>query len=288
MKRNSLLPLYFALSLAPSTFATGAGEIAQEFTMKDYYTQADVRLSDFEGVLVLDFFAWWCGPCRTSSPVLVEEVEKYYGDNGGNANGVQVDVVGVNIESQLKSNTDEFIADAGMHRVADDSASLQAFSQFTIRNAIPLFVVINCVKDSPSHDQFEVLYVSEGFPGSSTIRSQIDNVEAAPSSPDGDGFITGASELGGQWYNHIWFGSFYSKGSDWYYHETLGWIYIRPTDTDSAWMYLGGNAGWGWTSSTAYPFIYQHSATPTWLYYQRGSRAPRYFYNFGSGSWGTD
>jgi len=41
-----------------------------------------VHLSDYKGkVIVLDFWATWCGPCRASFPKMQELVEKYKDKN---------------------------------------------------------------------------------------------------------------------------------------------------------------------------------------------------------------
>ena len=51
-----------------------------------------------------------------------------------------------------------------MEDVADDFSRV-AWRQFNKSNGIPLFVIINGVANSPSHDQWEVLYNGAGYPG---------------------------------------------------------------------------------------------------------------------------
>jgi peroxiredoxin len=62
---------------APGTAA--AGKHAPDFTATDL-TGKEIRLSDFAGkVVVLEFWATWCPPCRSSIPGLVA-LQNRYGD----------------------------------------------------------------------------------------------------------------------------------------------------------------------------------------------------------------
>jgi cytochrome c biogenesis protein CcmG/thiol:disulfide interchange protein DsbE len=60
------------------------------YTLKDVNGR-DVRLSEFKGkVILLDFWATWCGPCKVEIPWFVEFQEKY-GPAGLQVVGVSVD-----------------------------------------------------------------------------------------------------------------------------------------------------------------------------------------------------
>jgi thiol-disulfide isomerase/thioredoxin len=60
------------------------------FTLKDVKNQ-EVRLSDFKGkVILLDFWATWCIPCKTEIPWFVEFQERY-GPAGLQVVGISVD-----------------------------------------------------------------------------------------------------------------------------------------------------------------------------------------------------
>ena len=54
-----------------------AGAVAPDFPMKDIAGK-DVRLADFKGkIVILDFWATWCGPCLASFPHTQEVAAKY-------------------------------------------------------------------------------------------------------------------------------------------------------------------------------------------------------------------
>jgi thiol-disulfide isomerase/thioredoxin len=60
------------------------------YTLKDV-NDRDVSLSDFKGkVILLDFWATWCGPCKVEIPWFIEFQEKY-GSAGLQVVGVSVD-----------------------------------------------------------------------------------------------------------------------------------------------------------------------------------------------------
>jgi cytochrome c biogenesis protein CcmG/thiol:disulfide interchange protein DsbE len=78
-------------------FAVGAEELCDararraklDFTLRDVAGN-DVRLADYSGhVIVLDFWATWCAPCRVAIPDLVEIYERYR-DRGVVVLGVSV------------------------------------------------------------------------------------------------------------------------------------------------------------------------------------------------------
>jgi len=61
-----------------------------DFVLKDMHGQ-DVRLSDYKGkVILLNFWATWCGPCKYEIPAFVELQEKYR-DQGVAFLGLSVD-----------------------------------------------------------------------------------------------------------------------------------------------------------------------------------------------------
>ena len=90
------------LSLSLSQFDASAQDImgkkAPDFELEDV-NGSKVSLDDFEGkVVILDFWAVWCGPCQVSLPLFQSLADKY-GSRG-------LEVIGLHVEDRTPP-TDE-------------------------------------------------------------------------------------------------------------------------------------------------------------------------------------
>ncbi|HXH23602.1 MAG TPA: redoxin domain-containing protein [Vicinamibacterales bacterium] len=83
--------------------AVGGAEVGEparlDLTLKDM-NGADVTLSSFQGkIVLLNFWATWCGPCRVEIPDLVKLQERYRDD---------LVVLGVMVQDKMDENVPEF------------------------------------------------------------------------------------------------------------------------------------------------------------------------------------
>jgi cytochrome c biogenesis protein CcmG/thiol:disulfide interchange protein DsbE len=94
---KSLRPFTFLASVALALAVTATGlraDPAPAFTLQDTNGKT-VNLSDYKGkVVILDFWATWCPPCRAEIPNFVE-LQKEYGKQGLAVIGVSLDEGGV-------------------------------------------------------------------------------------------------------------------------------------------------------------------------------------------------
>ncbi len=75
---------------APKSAGSKAKAANLDLTLKDMHG-ADVRLADYKGkVVVLNFWATWCGPCQTEIPELIE-VQNEFKDKDVVVLGISID-----------------------------------------------------------------------------------------------------------------------------------------------------------------------------------------------------
>ncbi len=89
-------------ALLPAALSLAAAPLKQGDTFPDLAKfNLEGTLPDTKGKVVLvDFFASWCGPCKESFPVM-QELHKKFGDQG-------LTIVAVNLDKK-KSDMDDFL-----------------------------------------------------------------------------------------------------------------------------------------------------------------------------------
>ena len=96
----------------------GKRQEAPDFSLKDIDGKT-VRLSDYRGkVILLDFWATWCGPCKMEIPWFME-FERKYKDRG-------FAVLGLSMDDEGWQSVKPFIQEFGMNyriMIADEHTS---------------------------------------------------------------------------------------------------------------------------------------------------------------------
>ena len=134
MKYNLTLRIFVILSIMMLLTFSGCSSDTEEEPVKaidapdftlDSVTGENITLSDFKGkVVLLDFWATWCGPCMQSIPELVR-LHKRYSDKGVVLLGVSMDTMAQADDEQLK----KFMATFNIkyHVMRDDGVVSKAY-----------------------------------------------------------------------------------------------------------------------------------------------------------------
>lgn len=122
----------FLFAPVPADATPQLGQPALEFKVTSTTGQT-ISQDNYRGhVLILDFFATWCQPCRRSIPHLVE-MNRKYGKQGLQILGLSVDEDG---ERVIKTFTDEFRVNYPL-ALAGDSTTVD----FGIRSVPVMYLI---------------------------------------------------------------------------------------------------------------------------------------------------
>ncbi len=190
-RHPALLALLLWCEIEPASAQT-PNQKAPDFQLPRWAAADNVKLTDFAGeIVVLDFFAYWCGPCRQASAELEGGIQKYYAAKKGNPHGATVRVLAINIERDNPKLTDKFIKTAGLELVANDfdGALLDKLGGA----ATPFIVVIDGTRATRDNADFRVLLKQEGFKGTKPLRDVIDAIKPPARPPQAGTFIEPAT-----------------------------------------------------------------------------------------------
>ena len=123
-----------------------------ELTLKDINGR-DIRLSDYRGKLVLvNFWATWCPPCRTEIPDLMK-LQRDYGSRG-------LQVIGITYPPQRLAEVRRFVRRAKVNYPVG-LGTKKTKLLFTSSETLPMTIVIG--KDGRIRDIIEGIMLPEEF-----------------------------------------------------------------------------------------------------------------------------
>jgi hypothetical protein len=137
------------------------GDVVQNFTLTDRSTGGSVDLYSLEGkIIFLEWFAHWCPFCQVAASQIGPGVVNHFRDAGGNRDGLEFLHVALNLQAGQESQTQAFINRYDLGEVWNDFNGIVG-RRFGSNQ--PIFAIINGVADSPSHQQWELILVQNGY-----------------------------------------------------------------------------------------------------------------------------
>lgn len=162
--------LLFACLSAFGLFSTVARADTLDFSLPEWGRETELGLQDCKGeIVVLDFFAFWCDPCRESMPKIEQGIGEYYRTRGGNPQQIPVRLIAISEDCSNPSAVNQLIEQTGVKCVLADQDGV-VFKKFG-GQGIPFIAVVDMTGEEP-----RLVYVSEGFKGLEALRSAVDSV----------------------------------------------------------------------------------------------------------------
>jgi peroxiredoxin len=150
------LPAALLLVASAAFCAEVKHQPAPAWELKDT-TGKTVKLSDFKGkVVVLDFWATWCPPCRQEIPGFID-LQKKFADKG-------LVIVGISLDEKGPSVVTPFITKLGMNYPVV-MGTQEVSEKYGDIQAIPTTFVID--------RQGNIVAADEGLTGEATFESEI-------------------------------------------------------------------------------------------------------------------
>ena len=157
VNRPAISKLTAVAALALTTLCSHAINVGEAFPDLSQYS-LEGTMPDLKGKVVLvDFFASWCGPCRLSFPIM-EELQAKYKDKGFVVLAVNVDRKRADMESFVKKQGTSFaiVRDGGSKLISEVRIPAMPTSFLLDRDG-----KISAVHTGYRGDETKTKYVSE-------------------------------------------------------------------------------------------------------------------------------
>ncbi|HEV8426556.1 MAG TPA: TlpA disulfide reductase family protein [Pyrinomonadaceae bacterium] len=139
------------VAFSPAT-VLGQGAIAPQFTLKDINGRT-VRLSDYQGkVVLINFWATWCPPCRAEMPDLVR-LQREHGKQG-------LQIIGLTYPPERKTRVRRFARSLKVNYPII-LGTREIKTRFSSEETLPLTVVID--RDGKVSDIISGILLREEF-----------------------------------------------------------------------------------------------------------------------------
>ena len=144
--KNAIVALLFSVFAATSLASSKLeGQPAPDFALKSS-TGENMRLSEYRGdVVMINFWATWCGPCRQEMPLLDELYERY--------SRVGFNLLGVNIDDDSRRAM-QMIEELGVDFPVLFDATKRVSEMYDV-DAMPVTVIVD--------REGTVRYVHQGY-----------------------------------------------------------------------------------------------------------------------------
>jgi len=144
--KNAIVALILSVFAATSLASSGLeGQTAPDFALKSS-TGENMRLSEYRGdVVMINFWATWCGPCRQEMPLLDELYQRY--------SRVGFNLLGVNIDDDSRRAM-QMIEELGVNFPVLFDASKRVSEMYDV-DAMPVTVIVD--------REGTVRYVHQGY-----------------------------------------------------------------------------------------------------------------------------
>jgi hypothetical protein len=195
------LALLFQVKTAAQPYLNG--DLTPNIAFNLRHSEASLSLKDNEDqIVILAFFTQWCRSCLTTLGTLATELEQRQNTN---SNGLPIKLISVNLEPEGPELTDQFIMDLNLDVVIDDFG-LDLWNTFSESNGIPLFVVLNGIKGSPSHREWEVVHKQLGTIEVDNFFAVLDSIQASEVTAPLNNPFAGVTPDPFGWREIPWFG----------------------------------------------------------------------------------